>query len=188
MDRNSVVGYVLIAIVLVTFYLINRPSAEQIAEQARIRDSIAYMQQLDLQMAELEKQAEQQRQDSIQMSMPQRQEEFKVLENEVLKLTFSNKGGKIYKAELKNYQRFGDSINPLCLFEGDEYREMVSRYDRNRHNAHEDAIANVRLVNRLATMYDSEPLFTGDDQERLQVADFCLDVTVQIFQNRIMQF
>ena len=73
-------------------------------------------------------------------------------------------------------------------FEGDEYREMVSRYDRNRHNAHEDAIANVRLVNRLATMYDSEPLFTGDDQERLQVADFCLDVTVQIFQNRIMQF
>ena len=73
-------------------------------------------------------------------------------------------------------------------FEGDEYREMVSRYDRNRHNAHEDAIANVRLVNRLATMYDSEPLFTGDDQERLQVADFCLDVTVQLFQNRIMQF
>ncbi len=73
-------------------------------------------------------------------------------------------------------------------FEGDEYREMVSRYDRNRHNAHEDAIANVRLVNRLATMYDSELLFTGDDQERLQVADFCLDVTVQLFQNRMMQF
>ena len=73
-------------------------------------------------------------------------------------------------------------------FEGDENRDMVSRYDRNRHNAHEDAIANVRLVNRLATMYDSEPLFTGDDQERLQVADFCLDVTVQLFQNRIMQF
>ena len=73
-------------------------------------------------------------------------------------------------------------------FEGDEYREMVSRYDRNRHNAHEDAIANVRLVNRLAAMYETEPLFTGDDQERLQVADFCLDVTVQIFQNRMMQF
>ena len=53
MDRNSVVGYVLIAIVLVTFYLINRPSAEQIAEQARIRDSIAYMQQLDLQMYQI---------------------------------------------------------------------------------------------------------------------------------------
>ena len=73
-------------------------------------------------------------------------------------------------------------------FEGSEFREMVSRYDRNRHNAHEDAIANVRLVNRLAAVYDVEPLFVGDDQERLQVADFCLDVTVQLFQNRMMQF
>ena len=62
------------------------------------------------------------------------------------------------------------------------------RYDRNRHNQHEDAIANVRMVNRLAALYDVQPLFTGDDQERLQVADFCLDVVVQVFQNRIMKF
>lgn len=73
-------------------------------------------------------------------------------------------------------------------FEGDEYREMITRYDRRRHDAHEEAIANVRLVNRLAEMYGVAQLFTGDDQERLQVADFCLDVTVQIFQNRMMQF
>lgn len=68
------------------------------------------------------------------------------------------------------------------------YREMITRYDRRRHDAHEEAIANVRLVNRLAEMYGVAQLFTGDDQERLQVADFCLDVTVQIFQNRMMQF
>ena len=48
MDRNSVVGYVLIAIVLVTFYLINRPSAEKIVEQACLLYSIVYQQQLDL--------------------------------------------------------------------------------------------------------------------------------------------
>lgn len=71
-------------------------------------------------------------------------------------------------------------------FEGDEYREMVSRYDRNRHNQHETAIANVRLVNRLAEMYGVNPLFTGNDTERLQVADFCLDVVVQLFNNRMM--
>lgn len=73
-------------------------------------------------------------------------------------------------------------------FEGDEYREMITRYDRNRHNQHENAIANVRLVNRLAELYGVSPLFTGDDTERLQVADFCLDIVVQLFQNRIMQF
>jgi len=71
-------------------------------------------------------------------------------------------------------------------FEGPEYREMVMKYDQNRHNQHEAAIANVRMVNRLAEMYGRKPLFTGDDTERLQVADFCLDVVIKIFQNRMM--
>ena len=71
-------------------------------------------------------------------------------------------------------------------FEGMEYREMVMKYDQNRHNQHEAAIANVRMVNRLAEMYSVTPLFTGDDTERLQVADFCLDVVVQLFNNRMM--
>lgn len=71
-------------------------------------------------------------------------------------------------------------------FEGEEYREMVSRYDRNRHDQHESAIVNVRLVNRLAELYGVSPLFTGNDKERLQVADFCLDVVIQLFQNRTM--
>ena len=65
---------------------------------------------------------------------------------------------------------------------------MLTRYDRTRHDAHEAAIANVRLVNRLAELYSVGPLFTGNDQNRLEVADFALDVVVQIFQNRIMQF
>ena len=73
-------------------------------------------------------------------------------------------------------------------FEGDEYREMLTRYDRTRHDAHEAAIANVRFVNRLAELYGVGPLFTGNDQNRLEVADFALDVVIQIFQNRIMQF
>lgn len=71
-------------------------------------------------------------------------------------------------------------------FEGEEYREMLSRYDQNRHDQHEAAITNVRVVNRLAGIYGTDPLFTGDDKERLQVADFCLDVVVKIFQNRMM--
>ena len=71
-------------------------------------------------------------------------------------------------------------------FEGEEYRDMVSQYDRRRHDQHEEAIINVRLVNRLAQMYGVSPLFTGNDKERLQVADFCLDVVIQIFHNRMM--
>ena len=73
-------------------------------------------------------------------------------------------------------------------FSGDEYREMISCYDLNRHNQHEEAIANVRLVNRLAEIYGVGRLFTGDDQDRLAVADFTLDVVTKLFQNRIMHF
>ena len=57
-----------------------------------------------------------------------------------------------------------------------------------RHDAHEAAIENVCLVNRVAELYGAGPLFTGDDQNRPEVADFALDVVVQIFQNRIMKF
>ena len=71
-------------------------------------------------------------------------------------------------------------------FEGEEYRELITQYDRRRHDQHEMAIANVRLVNRLAEIYGVTPLFSGNDQERLEVADFCLDVVVKLFQNRMM--
>ena len=69
-------------------------------------------------------------------------------------------------------------------FEGEEYREMITQYDRRRHNQHEDAIINCRLVNRLAQLYGASPLFLGDDKDRLQVADFCLSTVVELFDNR----
>jgi hypothetical protein len=71
-------------------------------------------------------------------------------------------------------------------FEGDAYREMISRYDRQRHDHHETAIANVRLVNRLASMYGVPPLFVGNDQNRYEVADYCLNVVCDLFNNRMM--
>ena len=70
--------------------------------------------------------------------------------------------------------------------EGEEYREMMQRYDASRHAAHEDAIAMTRMLNRLASVYNMSPIFTGDDQERLQIADFCLEAVIALFQNRMM--
>ena len=45
------------------------------------------------------------------------EEKFITLENNLLKLVFTNKGGKLYSAELKNFQTH-DTM-PLMLFEGD---------------------------------------------------------------------
>ena len=71
-------------------------------------------------------------------------------------------------------------------FEGDQYREMITRYDRQRHDHHETAISNVRLVNRLSDVYGTPKLFTGNDQNRYEIGDFCLDVVTSLFKNRLM--
>lgn len=69
---------------------------------------------------------------------------------------------------------------------GEDYRELVSRYDSARRSAHEAAIASVGMANKLAELYGVGKLFEGDATERLQVADFCLDVVTDIFNYRSM--
>jgi YidC/Oxa1 family membrane protein insertase len=41
MDKNTIIGLLLITAIIVAFTIYNRPSKEQIAEQKRLRDSIA---------------------------------------------------------------------------------------------------------------------------------------------------
>ena len=41
MDRNSIIGLLLMGAVLITFSIWNAPSQEDIAQQQRVRDSIA---------------------------------------------------------------------------------------------------------------------------------------------------
>ena len=63
----------------------------------------------------------------------------------------------------------------------EEYdRETVSDYDRRRHNAHENAISSVSLLNRLS----ADPVFTGDIADRHQIADFCLELAGWLFRER----
>ncbi len=152
MDRNSVVGIFLIFAILVVFSLLNKPSQEQIEAARRRQDSIAQaeaqrqvQQQLQNQQNTFTEQPESNIPDSIAAeSRLQEQidkfgvfgnaalgtEDFYTLENNLMKITFSNKGGKIYSVELKNFQTH-DSL-PLMLFEGDKSRFGVSFFAQNR--------------------------------------------------------
>ena len=71
--------------------------------------------------------------------------------------------------------------------EGQEYRDAITQYDGDRHSAHEKAIGDAKLVNRLAAREGLPPIFTGDDTQRHQVADFCLEPDQYFFQNRRMK-
>lgn len=71
-----------------------------------------------------------------------------------------------------------------ATLEGEELRERVAAVDQRRRVRHNEAITSCKMLNRIASLYGTEKVFTGDDTIREQVADFCLDLTTIIFQNR----
>ena len=141
MDKNTWIGFLLIAGIIVGFSMLNRPSKEQLAERQRVQDSInlarmaaAEAQRISdslqfvagtnqVQKEEVSAETKQERIKAAYGSFApaaQGEENFVTLANEHLRLTLSTLGGVIERAELLDYHASGDSINPLCLFRGDE--------------------------------------------------------------------
>lgn len=133
MDKNTITGFVLIGVVLFAFSWFNRPTPEQIEAQRHYQDSLAQIelaQQMEL--AQKEQQAAMLQDsinnlpDSVRMqNMRQRfgdfaqamtgEERQTTIENEVLELRVSNKGGRIVYARLKEYDDYQGQ--PLVLFD-----------------------------------------------------------------------
>lgn len=124
MDKNTWIGFLLIAAIIVGFTMLNRPSKEELAERQRQQDSIALAQQV---MAEAQRISdsitvalETEAPASVEVKESKPAEEWITLQNEHLRLTLSTYGGAIQRAELLDYHASGDSVNPLCLFRADE--------------------------------------------------------------------
>ena len=125
MDKNTWIGFLLIAAIIVGFTMLNRPSKEELAERQRVQDSISVARQA---MAEAQRisdsialsldAANAPAQEKVEDSKPE--EQWITLQNEHLKLTLSSYGGVIQRAELLDYHASGDTVNPLCLFRADE--------------------------------------------------------------------
>lgn len=133
MDKNTIIGFVLIGLLLVGFNFLSRPSDEQIAARKHYNDSIeavnAEQRALDAKQAAALAQNNNVSQqvvdsNSIFAAAYNANEEFVTLNNDVLSVTFSTKGASIYSATLKDYDdqgdENGDNKKPLKLFEGDE--------------------------------------------------------------------
>ena len=140
MDKNTWIGFLLIAAIIVGFTLITRPSKEELAQRQHYNDSISLVRQMEFEAQQLSAaiaaEQEQNQQTTNQQSQttndllpsvfgpfaPSAQGESKeiVLENNKVKLFIDTKGGRISRAELKEYKAYGDSVNNLCLFRADE--------------------------------------------------------------------
>ena len=135
MDKNSVTGMILIAAILGVFWWMNKPSEEQIAEQKRLRDSIAQVEAAkDVELAAQAKRQEEQavaeaaEPDSVrQQKMTSKyglfagfvegENKFYTLENDLIKVKIASKGAKVYSVELKEYTNYQEE--PVVLFDGD---------------------------------------------------------------------
>ena len=149
MDKNTWIGFLLIAGIIVGFSMLNRPSKAELAERQRQQDSIqaVRMEERKAQMktAELTQQAQQAVAEPEELTetevanrlqeaygpfaiAAQGEEEHVVLDNGKVRLTISTLGGEIKRAELPEYKASDDSINPLRLFgEGESKLDFTLR-------------------------------------------------------------
>ena len=123
MDKNTLVGAILIGAVVIGFSIYSRPSQEEMERAQHYQDSIdTVVQQQEEQMLKA-KQAEaaqvlQADSTSQFFAHTQGTEQFTTLENDVVQITLSNKGGRVSKAMLKEYN--DQQKQPLVLFDGDD--------------------------------------------------------------------
>jgi YidC/Oxa1 family membrane protein insertase len=145
MDKNTIIGFALIGLVLIGFTLLNRPTQEQLEAQRRYRDSVALV-QYEKQQATLLEQAKgepsreedtllEEMPDSVRLTKLQNnfgafapaatgKEEQLTLENENIEVKINSKGGHVSFARVKDYVTYDKK--PLILFEDDESKFNIT--------------------------------------------------------------
>lgn len=154
MDKNTWIGFLLIAVIIVGFSLLNRPSEEELAERQRVNDSIALVQAQEREAQMLSEQIAQEvkaTQNSETVAETDHEaleqqvaavygpfapaakgeEGLVIIENEKIRLGIARRGGRIAQAELKEYKAYGDTVNNLCLFHGDESTQSFTLVTQN---------------------------------------------------------
>ena len=132
MNRNTLIGFSLIAVVLIAFSYLNTPSQEQIEAYNREQDSIAALQQA---MAQQEQKADTLKQqpvaavDSAALFFPSLNDSLAggsrlvTLKNDSLELTFNTKGGTIAGARILGHK---DTLNNYGVTLFDEKSQQMA--------------------------------------------------------------
>ena len=159
-NKNTLIGFALIALILFGWMYFMSPSKEQLAEQQRIQDSIRRVRleqmaldslrqaerQAEMQLAALPTDTTQTELDSMGLALQQQNalrdkygifavssqgsEQTWTIENKLQKLTFNSKGGFLKEVELKDYKTY-DSL-PLISFDTETAKFDLSFFAQNR--------------------------------------------------------
>jgi YidC/Oxa1 family membrane protein insertase len=136
MDKNTVTGLVLIGILLIGFSYFSRPSDEEQAAMQRYNDSITVVKQQEAAL-EAKKTAalanETQKvntadSNSVFFQSANGSEQVTTIENNLIKLSVTNKGGYVNSVLLKNYK--GQDKQPLVLFKENDATLNFNFYNK----------------------------------------------------------
>lgn len=149
MDRNSIIGIVIIAIIIFLWGILSRPSKEELEKRKRTLDSLKQVQQEQVDQAVIEQQGKEAEPEVVEtdetdiLSVDQLRDklgyfaesgiginEYYTLENNLIRLVVCTKGGRPYSVELKEYKTH-DSL-PLVLFSGDSTVFGLNFYLQNK--------------------------------------------------------
>ena len=186
MDKNTFIGLLLIGAIIIGFSIYNAPSEEEIAFQQRRADSIAQVEaekealiqeqtvQKEAQLVQADttqvvdtNQVAQTNGDSVKQAQnvqlfgvfaqanAEEEKEF-IVETDLLKLNFSNKGGRIKSAILKDYQTY--SGEPLQLFDSTT-KFNLNFFTRDNKNIYTD-----ELVFRTET---TDLTLSGEEEQKI---------------------
>lgn len=131
MDKNTLIGFVLIFLIIIGFSWLNKPSQEELTaarEQKAVRDSIALVETARAQASALIADtasiiADSTENDTASIHMKygaftpfiQGKNTNSTIENDLMELTMSSRGGRVASVRLKEFMT-GDSL-PLILFD-----------------------------------------------------------------------
>ncbi|MFR9166706.1 MAG: membrane protein insertase YidC [Dysgonomonas sp.] len=141
MDKNTIIGFILIAVIVIGFSWLNKPTEQQkeqkqeqidslhqerekvALEQTRIEDSIAKTNKQEVKVNDffhpLTQNNDTLQNDTLAPVPQEVKEQIVSLENEVIKIDVSTKGAQMVKAHLKGYKTYEEK--PLYLFDNDSF-------------------------------------------------------------------
>lgn len=120
-DKMPIIGAVLLGVLFIAFFMITSKQQEQYSHLEKMKqDSIARVEAAKMKPQNT---ADSLRQDSVNRTQAAGSftaaavgaESETVVENELMKATFSNKGGQLKKVELKNFNSYKDVNAPVMI-------------------------------------------------------------------------
>ena len=176
MDRNTIVGLVLIFVILIGFSYLTRPNEEQLKRIQEQRDSIARVEAERMALAAQQEKKDfelSQETDSLKPLSPtvfvqdSLKEEIITLENNKIRLQLSTQGGRIVNVDLKEY--FTHDSLPLILWKADKSTFGLNFYAQNKQINTEEFLFVPNTTETVLNATESEKtlslkLFSGENK------------------------